>query len=203
MGRGLVLLLLTSFNLLAADVPGGHARTAEIVTPNTFEFRLSPTYLISPSGAYLTTEVRYQPSEDFGTGLSFGAGEVGYNFGLNGTWYIFPDTKSQPGFSLLGGLYFNRIEFQSFFVFRLAPTLSKVFKMSWGQLVPYAGMPLSPSFHLGGGANEFSVKSVAGLSAELKSFGAVRLWTEVGIGVVKSFHEILIGLSCPFSTLGG
>jgi len=161
---------------------------------------VSPAYVMSPSGAYLNSEIRYQVNEDFGAGFGFGAGEVGYNFGANGTWYVFPDHESQPAVGILGGAYFNRLSLNNYFVVKLAPFASKTAKLPWGSVTPYAGGTLSPSFCLTNPANEISLKASAGMLFAIKSLNGIRFWTEVGLGIANSVHEVVLGLVYPFAS---
>jgi len=191
-------LCLVSFAAYTAEVPGGLTRTAEAVKTNTAELQLAPSYVMSPTGAYLTSEFRFQANEDFSVGAGFGAGEVGFNIGGFATWYILPDLSSQPGFALLGGLYFNRLKPNSYFNLKLAPIVSKTVHMDWGTLTPYAGLHITPSFKLTEPANELSLKSSFGAAFAVKSLNGLRFWTEADLGLANSVHEVVIGLSYPF-----
>src|ERR1019366_4897830 len=101
--------ILASNFALAMEKPGGLTQTAVNATQGTYEVLLSPAYLISPNGMYLSSQMRYQATEDISVGFGFGAGEVGYNFGGQGVWYVLPDTAQQPAFAILGGLYINKV----------------------------------------------------------------------------------------------
>lgn len=184
----------------AGDVPEGLVRTGDILPSDTYEMVLSPSYMLSPDGAYLSSEVRYQPNDDFGVGFGFGAGEIGFNFGVNGSWYILPDIAGQPALAIIGGLYFNRLDQANYFVFNVTPVVSKMVSVSWGKITPYAGLHLAPSFGLGAG-NEFSMRTSMGAEFNIQALDAVRLWTEFGISLVNGVNEIVLGVSYPFSAL--
>src|SRR3989338_3190986 len=113
--------LILAVHSYAAEIPAGLVRSAEVMKTDTYEFVLSPSYTFEPHGGYLSSEIRYQASEDFGAGLNFGAGEVGLHFGLHGMWYILHDLTNQPAFSVLGGVYFNRLAGWNFFNVKVAP----------------------------------------------------------------------------------
>jgi hypothetical protein len=170
---------------------------------NTYELLLSPAYDVEAGagGAYLSSAIRYQPNDDFGVGFGFGAGEPGYNFGLNGTWYILPDARSQPAFAILGGLYLNRVSPASYFVVKAVPMVSKGFRVEWGKVTPYAGVHLAPSFRLGTPANLFSMKSSIGSEFQVKALNNLHLWAEVDVGIVESPQEMVFGVSYPFNAL--
>jgi len=193
-------LCLTSFSAYSAEVPGGLTRTAETVKTETAELLLSPSYVMSPTGAYLSSEFRFQSNEDFAVGAGFGAGEVGFNVGGFATWYILPDLSSQPGFALLGGLYFNRLKPYSYFNLKLAPIVSKTVHMDWGTLTPYAGLHITPSFRLSTPANELSLKTSFGSAFAVKSLNGLRFWLEADLGLANSVHEVVIGLTYPLGT---
>jgi len=189
--------------LFAADIPGGLMRTANSLVPNSYEVMLSPGYLVSPGGSYLSSELRYQPDEEIGIGFGFGSGQVGYNFGVHGIWYIFPDLADQPALAVLGGLYFNRIEEENHFVLRLAPTVSETFLFKWGELSPYGGVQISPSFRLGDARNELSLRANMGTQFIFSALQGLRLGLEAGLGIANSVHEIQFGISYPFQIVDG
>lgn len=184
-----------------ADIPGGLLRDGEGQAKNTYEMVLSPSYLLGQGGAYLSSELRYQVGEDIGLAFGFGAGEVGFNFGANATWYIVPDLSSQPAVSVLGGLYLSRIIPDNFLVFKIAPMLSKGYKMDWGKVTPYAGLQLLPSLRLASGPNEFSVKTSMGVEFAISSMNGLKFRTEVGIAILQTYNELAIGISYPFKAL--
>jgi len=200
----LVLAFLVSSSVIwAAAVPGGTIRSAESMGLRTYELVLSPAITLAPSGAYLSSELRYQPAEDIGAGLAFGAGQVGFNFGSYAVWHILPDLETQPAFSILGGLYFNRFELANYFVVKMAPTLSKTWRWDGGRVSPYVALPFSPSFRLGDPRNDLTMKVSVGTELVLSSLQGMRLWTEVGLGLMESAHEVVIAASYPFTALGG
>lgn len=186
----------------AKDIPGGLAKSAEAIQINTYELMLSPGVTLSPSGTYLSAEVRYQPAEEFGAGFGFGTGEVGFNFGLNGTWYLLPDSGDQPAVSLMGGLYMNRIEEANYFAVRVTPTMSKTFGTTWGRVTPYTGLHLTPNFRLGSQPdNSLSVKASLGSEFVIKNWNDMRLIGELGLGISNSVSEIMLGIAYPFVAL--
>ncbi|MBM4302998.1 MAG: hypothetical protein FJ116_03135 [Deltaproteobacteria bacterium] len=197
---GFVSLAL-SFAAFSADIPGGLARISEGLPNNTYEVALSPAYTLNPGGAYLTSELRYQANEDFGAGFGFGAGEVGFNFGANGTWYIAPDIDSQPAFSVLGGVYLNRVVESNYLALRIVPTISKMIPQDWGKVTPYASAQMTPAFQLGDPDNSFSIRTNIGTLFELKAMQGLRLFTELGLAVMNSNSEIIFGISYPFKAL--
>jgi len=198
----LTALIIGVNSATALDKPGGLTRTAVGLPTNSYEMLLSPAYTISPAGAYLTSELRFQPSEDLGVGFGFGAGEIGFNFGANGVWFIAPDLEAQPAVSVLGGLYFNRVGDFNYFVVKVTPTVSKNFFVNWGRLTPYAGLNIAPSFRLTKPENQLTLKSSTGIEFAVNSLKGVKVWTEVGIGILNSYHETVVGISYPFSALG-
>ena len=197
-----IALWLVSYTAYPAEIPGGLIRTAEPVKADTAELLLSPSYVMSPTGAYLSSEFRYQSNEDFSVGAGFGAGEVGFNIGGFATWYIIPDLQNQPGFALTGGLYFNRLRPFSYFNLKLAPTVSKTVKMEWGNLTPYAGLHITPSFRLSEPpANELSLKTSLGSAFAPKSLNGLRFWAEADLGLANSVHEVVVGVTYPLNNL--
>jgi hypothetical protein len=192
---------LISLSSFAVERPGGLSRTAVNAPSGEYEVLLSPAYTIAPGGAYLTSEMRYQMNEDFSFGAGFGAGEIGFNVGGNGIWYISPDAASQPAIALLGGLYFNRVSNDNYFLVKLTPIVSKDFKTGFGKVTPYAGMHLTPSFRLNQALNQVSLKATTGLEFNVASMSGIKLWSEFGVGIVNSNHEVVFGLSYPFAAL--
>ncbi|MEZ4749686.1 MAG: hypothetical protein R3B54_03385 [Bdellovibrionota bacterium] len=194
---------VVSVSGIAGDIPGGQVRDAEGLMPNTFEVMLSPEVVFQNGGIYLNSELRYQASEDIGVGFGFGSGEMGYNFGGYGVWYIIPDLQSQPAVSILGGMYFNSLNVENFFVLRFSPTVSKRFVMGWGNLTPYWAMQFSPAFSFGASPNIFSIRTAMGSQINVHALGGLRLWLEFGLGIVNGINEFALGISYPFSGLNG
>lgn len=202
--RKLLCIFLGSLSIssmFAADIPGGLLRNSEGLETHTYEMVLSPSYLLSQGGAYLTSELRYQAGEDIGVAFGFGAGEVGFNFGANATWFIVPDLETQPAVAVLGGIYLSRVIPDNYVVFKVAPMLSKTYKMEWGKLTPYAGLEFFPSVRLGTSVNELSMKSSMGVEFILKSMNGLKLRSEVGVAVLQSFNEMAFSISYPFKAL--
>ena len=183
--KNFLCTLVTLFSLasVAADIPGGMNRSAEVLPSNSYEVLLSPGFTLEPSGAYLSSEVRYQANEEMAAGLGFGAGEVGFNFGLSGTWYILADDGQQPGVSLSGGLHFNRLLESNYFAVRISPTVSKNLSVTWGRISPYASAHLTPNFRLGSPENNLAVKTSIGTEFLVRPWGDMRLVAEAGVGV--------------------
>lgn len=203
MFRNFILTLLALFCLstLASDIPGGMNRSAEVLPSNSYEMLLSPGFTLQPAGAYLSSEVRYQANEEMAAGFGFGAGEVGFNFGLNGTYYVLADDGRQPALSITGGLHFNRLLESNYFAVRVSPTVSKNFPMSWGRISPYASMHLTPNFRLGAPDNALALKTSVGTEILVKNWGDMRFVTEVGVGVANSVSELMFAVAYPFVAL--
>ena len=144
----LCLAAVFAMSVQGADLPGGNLRSAEKLPANTYELLVSPSYVMADGGAYLTSELRYQPFDTLGVGFGFGAGELGFNFGFNSVWFVVPPQTLDVDLALVGGIYFNRVSDQSFFVVRATPTVSQTYFTSWGQITPYFGWNLAPSFRL-------------------------------------------------------
>jgi len=199
----LLFSILSCFAVVAgaAERPGGLSRTAASMATGQYEVLLSPAWTIAPGGAYLTSEMRFQSNDDLGVGVGFGAGEIGFNVGVNAVWYVAPDMASQPAFAVLGGLYFNRFDLENYFVVKITPIVSKEFKTSFGKVSPYAGMHVTPSFRLGEALNQLSLKASTGLQFAVASMSGAHLWSEFGVGILNSNHEVVFGLSYPFTGL--
>lgn len=199
-------LVLAAFSFVsvarASDRPGGVTHTAANSAKGNYELLLTPAFTISPGGAYLASEFRYQPSEELGLGVGYGAGEVGFNFGAHAVWYAVPDLESQPAFAILGGLYFNRLADRNYFLVRLTPLVSKTFAADFGKITPYAGMQFTPTFRLDQAENNFSMKASTGVEFNISALSGVKIWSEFGFGIVNSFHEVVVGLSYPFAGIG-
>lgn len=197
--RFIASLLIVAFSLVAEgrDVPGGFLTNAEKRDLYAYEMVLSPTVMLSPSGAYLTSQVRYQAFERLGTGFGFGAGELGFNFGGNAVYYLEID-KDLPSIALLGGLYFNRVENNNYAVFRFVPTVSKEFGFSWGKVTPYGALQIAPAVGLGT-AGTFGMRADAGTKIAFQELPSLQFWAELGVGVTKSVSQIALGVSYPFA----
>lgn len=198
-----VFCVLFGLAATAADVPGGAMRSATHLPNRSYEMILAPTYVLSgEGGAYLNSELRYQPYEEFGTGFSFGAGELGFNFGVSGVWHVLGHLQLIPRVAIVGGLYFNRVAQSNYFVAKVAPTVSHTFEMEWGQVTPYGAVALAPSFALVRDVgNLFSIKGSTGVQLAVKSWDGLRVHTELNWGLLNSTYEMAVGVSYPFAAL--
>lgn len=181
----------------AVDIPNGLLRTAEEKAVDTVELLVGPGILLSPGAAYLLSEVRYQASDDFSTGVSFGAGKTGFSTGTNGSWYLVPDTAEQPAICVLGGVFFNQVNENDYFVVKMVPIVSKHVATTWGSLTPYGGLHIAPTFRLNVAQNLFSSRLTGGSEFHLKALGEGRLWAEVNVNITNSQHSIMTGYSLP------
>ena len=188
---------------MANDIPGGTTRSAEKFKVGSYQIVVSPALTIAPEGAYLTAELRHQTNEDMGVGFGFGAGQVGFNFGFNGIWHLLPDSGNQPAVALLGGLYLNRVSEWNYFSVKVSPMISKSYLMEWGRLTPYAALHLTPSFRLAQAANSLSMKSSMGTELNFNELKGVKFWMEMGVGLVNSAHEVVVGIAYPFDEVAG
>lgn len=195
------LLALFSHGIFAADVPGGMLRDAEGLPSRNFEVVLAPEYIFSAKAMYLTSELRYQLNEDVGFGAAFGSGELGFHLGGYANWFLIPDLETQPAVSILGGMYVNKVNGSDYFVLTISPTVSKRFTTRWGGLTPYWGLSFAPSFSLAQAPNAFSVRSSIGTQVQINALQGMRLWAELGLGLVKSYDQLSLALSYPFKGL--
>lgn len=197
------LALFLGLSSVAADVPGSYMRTATQLPVNSYEMLISPSYIMTgKGGAYLSAELRYQPYDAFAAGFGFGAGELGFNFGVHGVWNVLPQLKLVPQVAVLGGAYFNRVAGANYFVVKLAPTVSHTFQSEWGDVTPYGAIALAPSFSLvQSAANLFSIKGSLGSQLAFKGMDGLRVMTEVSLGLLNSTYEIGLGLTYPFAAL--
>ncbi len=197
--RSLIALCLIVASVAASgrDVPGGYLTNAERRDLYAYEMVLSPTVMLSPSGAYLSSQVRYQAFDRVGTGFGFGAGELGFNFGGNAIWYLELD-KDLPHLALLGGLYFNRVENSNYLVVRMVPTVSQEISFTWGKVTPYGALQVAPSIGLGT-MGSFGVRADAGTKFTFKELPSLQFWTELGVGVSRAASQVAVGISYPFA----
>lgn len=199
----ILIIIFVSYMAVAMDKPGGIARTAESQPVGTYEVLLSPAITLNYAGAYLASELRYQPNDDVGVGLGFGAGQAGFHVGGQGVWYIAPDLETQPAFALVGGAYFSRFDQSDYFLVKFTPMVSKQINTSWALVTPYAGVTLSPIFRMASSQTLVGMKLSAGAETRLHNWKGIRLWAEMGVGVLNAVSEIVFGLSYPVSLMGG
>ena len=187
----------------AVDIPGGQTETAESLPANTYQLLLSPAYLLNEGGAYLSGKIRYQPNDRFGVGFVFGSGsgELGFQFGVEGIWHAFPQSRYQPAAALHVSGHFDRVARANFFALEVAPIVSQRFHTLFGELTPYGGLRITPSFGIGQPLNQISLKTSVGGEWVISGTEGLQVWSEVGIALVNSLDEIVVGLSYPFAAL--
>jgi hypothetical protein len=194
------LLFAVALSAQAAEIPGGKTETAAGLPTNTYQLLLSPAYEFN-HGAYLTAKMRYQPTDEIGLGAAFGSGERGFRFGIEGIWHAFDAKHYTPAVALLAGAHFNRFALANYFTLEFAPIVSQTFKTTIGEVTPYGAMRVMPSFRLGEPKNELAMKASLGTAFALNGLDGLQIWTEFGLALAASEHEIALGVSYPFAAL--
>ena len=134
-------------------------------------------------------------------GFGFGAGELGFNFGVNAVWHLIPAKDSDLEFAVIGGVYFNDFAENNYFVPRVVPTLSQTFFTTWGQVSPYVGVSMAPAFRLGPADSLFASRAAGGVQLVFRRMDGLRILTEMGLNLSNSNHQISVGISYPFEPM--
>lgn len=202
LGRWSALILLAMAAASpAVEILGGQTQTAESLPADTYLLLLSPAYLGSDRGTYLSAKLRYQPAPAVGVGFAFGTGEAGFGFGMESSWQVFRQGRVRPAAAVRVSFHFDRADRASFFVAELAPIVSRSFHSTLGEISPYGGLRVAPSFGLGPVTGGLAVKSSLGGELTIAGSDGLQVWSELGLGLHDSADEIVLGLAYPFTAL--
>lgn len=130
-----------------------------------------------------------------------GVGSVDFYLGAFWKWMPFPDTDEQPAVGARFGLTFADVNNFTTYGVNITPLVSKKFKLDFGTLAPYAGIPIG----LQKNTNDtyFSLQAALGVEWtpdewQFSSLQNIRFLVEYGLEIDDSFDYFSFGASYDF-----
>lgn len=146
----------------------------------------------------------------FDSGLTFdsnirgmiGFGTTDFHIGGFYKWVPIPDIDNQPAIGLLAGVLYARDDGLNELSVRLHPLISKMFPLDFGDLTPYASLPigLRSQDKKADRSSKVDVPVQIAAGAQLKTLHFERLLfnLELGFDINKAYTYISLGVSLLF-----
>ena len=130
-----------------------------------------------------------------------GVGSIDFYLGAFWKWVPFPDTDEQPAVGARMGLTFAEVNNFTTYGFNITPLVSKKFDLDFGDLAPYAGIPIG----LQKNTNDtyFSLQAAVGVEWtpdewQFSSLKGYHFLVEYGVEIDDSFDYFTFGASYDF-----
>lgn len=177
-----------------------------LLTSSSFGFwTVQESNEMTPQGKYkVGAEPQYRTSD--GSGFNFtgffdksfsdalsaraliGTGENDFVAGASIKWVPFPDFDKQPALGLKVGGYLWKEASESFTTLRVEPIISKKFESSFGQLTPYAAIPVM--FNSGNNFNKTSLQFAVGSELRHSEADNMTFGLEVAANAKDAFSYV-------------
>ena len=133
-------------------------------------------------------------------------GMVGFgttDFYLGGfvKWVPIPDFENQPAVGALIGVLYANYSHISALNFRFHPFVSKSFIFDFGEITPYAALPLG--FRTADGDTDFTVQVALGSQFKPDAFERISFLAEIGFDIDNAFPYFSIGATLEFDEENG
>lgn len=174
--------------------------------------------LLAPDRYAVGAELQFRTSNGSGTNLTgrfdgglndewnyrvyAGLGDVDFHAGGYFKWVPIPDYQSQPAMGItFGGLLATYSAGNSGskteFAFRTNPFISKSYEASFGQLTPYAALPIGLSTY--DGDTDATLQLALGSRLIHEEMLGAHYFGEVGFNLDNAFAYISVGVTMPLN----
>lgn len=163
--------------------------TGELVQPGQYQGILEPQLIVSEYNGFNLVG-RFDAGIDDSSSIRgiLGFGEVDFQIGGMYKFIPFPDVEGQPAIGAEAGIIYARVGTETQLSVRIHPLISKRFELEYGDLIPYASLPIGITAR--SDKTVGPVQVVAG--AELRPISNTQLsyFVEFGTEVTNSFSYI-------------
>ncbi len=169
--------------------------TAEILPENYYRLGVAPQLLVSDGGGFNAAFYADAHIEDDLDGrITVGGGETDFWTQASVKWVPFPDVDKQPAMGGRAALIFARDEDHNYTGVQIAPIFSKKADTSYGNMIPYAALPITwfTGKHKTYTAAQFTV-GAEWFPVEDKHVGA-----EFNLNLDNSLSSVSVYFSFPF-----
>lgn len=171
---------------------------------NADSYRLGGTFQSSTAGnggLNLGGFVDTGWTDDMSSRFLFGVGSLDFHVGASLKYVPFPDYENQPAIGVRSAFWVARIDSTSVTTLQIAPLVSKVIRISEGNLVSYFAIPVNFTFY----SNKSSTGSQFTIGSEYShpKIHNVQFAAELSLNLSKSESGFLILASIPFDNKSG
>ncbi|AZZ36598.1 hypothetical protein CIK05_07280 [Bdellovibrio sp. qaytius] len=118
--------------------------TAEILPENYYRLGVAPQLLVSDGGGFnLGFFADTHIDDDLDARITIGGGETDFWTQASVKWVPFPDVDKQPAMGGRAAVIFVRDEENNSAGLQLTPLFSKKADTRYGNMIPYAGLPIT------------------------------------------------------------
>lgn len=118
--------------------------TAEILPENYYRLGVAPQLVVSDGGGFnLAVFADAHISEGLDGRITAGGGETDFWTQASVKWVPFPDVDRQPAMGGRAAIIYVRDEDQDITGFQITPLFSKKADTRYGNMIPYAGLPIT------------------------------------------------------------
>lgn len=172
--------------------------TAELIEEGKYNANVETQFITEgESGMNLLGRFDSRLTEDTGYRIEAGFGVVDFNFAGFFKWSPIPDLGKQPAMSLSGGVSIARYRFgnetANDLSLRVHPIISKKFNMEFGDLTPYAGLPLG--FRTVEGESDLVSQLTIGVQVKPNRFDYISFVGEIGFDIDNAFTFLSLGMN--------
>lgn len=140
-------------------------------------------------------------NDEWGWRAVAGFGTTDVYLGGFAKWVPIPDVDSQPAVgALLGVLYANYSDMSELSL-RLHPFVSKAFDLEFGDLTPYAALPLG--FRTADGDTDFTSQVALGVEFKPEALEKIDFIAEIGFDIDNAFPYFSVGATIEFDENNG
>lgn len=200
MTRFIVLAALASLALVASPAFAYNSviQTGDVVEAGAFKINIAPQIILSRYkgvGVDAMLDVGVDSSSSV-RGL-IGVGD-GVDFQVGGLYkYIpFPDTDRQPAVGIEAGVVYARAGGVSEFDLRANPLVSKRFELEFGDLSPYAALPVGINIRSGG--SQVPIQLAVGTELRMLSTANLSFFVEGAVNLYDAFGYVTGAIAWRF-----
>jgi len=176
--------------------------TGEVLKEGHYETSLEGQFITAEgSGMNVTGRFDFPIQDDSSGRVMLGAGAIDFHAGAFYKFIPYPDTEKQPAIGAIFGAIYARNEGENFLTLRIAPLVSKVFQLNFGEMVPYASLPIGLTSRKGG--TDVPINFAIGTDVKTDHFKHWRWRTEVGFNIDDSYSYVSIGAILDFDQENG
>lgn len=118
--------------------------TAEILPENFYQIGVVPQLILNDGGGFNAgVFVDSHLQEDLDGRITVGGGQTDFWTQASVKWVPFPDVDRQPAMGARAAVIYARDEAKNFLGLQIAPLLSKKADSQYGEMIPYASLPIT------------------------------------------------------------
>lgn len=174
--------------------------TAEILPENYYRLGVAPQLIVSDGGGLnVGFFADAHVADDLDARITAGGGETDFFTQASIKWVPFPDVDRQPAMGGRAAVIYARDEDSNFSGFQVAPIFSKKADTRYGNMIPYAALPITWF----SGSNKSYTSTQFTVGAEWFPVEDKHVGAEFNLDLDNSFSSFSVYFSFPFEGFTG